>query len=317
MTPAVLTLCLGLATVALAAAAGNALVLLAGYLTRRQAWPAFGARPTASLLVQARLAPLTLTLVCVPLVQLAFWRYEPAHKAEVTGVVLPLLATAGVWVLAVMARRAWQCVQATGRVAEAWRQAGVPAHVPGWDGRAWIVDTTFPVVAVVGVGRGELYVSAAVVRACSAAEIAAIAAHERAHVTGRDNLTRMLFALAPAARRAAARIERAWAATAEEIADLNARASGDGVTLAQALVKVARLALGATAPPPLPLAVSAFIGGDDLEGRVRRLLEPAQHPGRPLRGMPFAAIVPAAAAAAIWALPEIYEAAEFLVKLGR
>ncbi len=253
--------------------------------------------------------------MCVPVVQLAFWRYEPAHQAETTGVVLPLLAAAGGWVLVVVARRAWQCVHGTWRVAQAWRQAGVPAHVPGWHGRAWIVDTHFPVVAVVGVGRGELYVSAAVVRACSAAEIAAIAAHERAHVTGRDNLTRMLFALAPAARRAAARIERAWAATAEEIADRHARAAGDGVTLAQALIKVARLALGATAPPAL--ATSAFIGGDDLDGRVRRLLEPAQPPGRSLRGMPVAAIVPVAVAAAAWALPEIYEAAEFLVKLGR
>ena len=315
MTPGALTLCVALATVALSAAAGNALVVLAGVLTRRRVWTACGARTTASLLVQARLAPLTLSLVCVPLVQLAFWHYEPASKVEPAGAVLLLLAAAGAWVLAAMVYRTWRCVHATWRVARAWRQAGVAAHVPGWNGRAWIVDSRFPVVAVVGVGRGELYVSADVVGACSAAEIAAIAAHERAHVTGRDNLTRVLFALAPAASRAAARIERAWAATIEEIADLHARASGDGVTLAQALTKVARLALGATTPPPV--AISAFIGGDDLEVRVRRLLEPAQHAGRSLRGMPFMAVVPAAIAAAIWCLPEIYEAAEFLVSLGR
>ncbi|MCC6988274.1 MAG: M48 family metalloprotease [Acidobacteria bacterium] len=315
MTPGVLTVCVGLATVAVAAAAGTALVLLAGALTRRQAWTGLGARTAASLLVQARLAPLTLTLVAVPLVQVAFWTYEPAHKVETTGAPLLLLAAAGAWLLAVMAHRAWVCVRATGRVAQVWREAAVPAEVPGWDGPAWIVESRFPVVAVVGVGRGELYVSAEVVRACNAAEIAAIAAHERAHVTGRDNLTRILFALAPAASRAATRVERAWAATAEEIADLHARAAGDGVTLAQALTKVARLALGTTAPPPA--AVSAFVGGDDLEGRVRRLLEPAQSPGRRLGGMPFAAVVPAAVAAAVWCLPEIYEAAEFVVKLGR
>jgi len=315
MTHGVLTVCVALATVALSAAAGNALVLLAGYLTRRQAWSALGARTTASLLVQARLAPLTLTLVAVPLVQAAFWTFEPAHKVETTGAPLQLLAAAGAWVLVVMAHRAGASVYATWQVARVWRQAGLPADVPGWPGRAWIVASRFPVVAVVGVGRGELYVSADVVRACSAAEIAAIAAHERAHVTGRDNLTRILFALAPAVTRAAARLERAWAATAEEIADLHARAAGDGVTLAQALTKVARLALGTTAPPPL--AISAFVGGDDLEGRVRRLLEPAQHPGRSLRGMPCAAVVPAAIAAAVWCLPQIYEAAEFVVKLGR
>lgn len=315
MTNGVLTLCVALATVALAAAAGNALVLVADVLARGRAWTAVGARTAASLLVQARLAPLTLPLVSVPLVSLAFWRYEPVHQAEATGVALPLLAAGGAWVLAMMARRGWQCLRATGRVVRTWRQAGVPVDVPGWQGRAWVVDTQFPVVAVVGVGRGELYVSADVVRACSSAEIAAIAAHERAHVTGRDNLTRMLFALAPAARRAAARLERTWTATAEEIADLQARAAGDGVTLAQALVKVARLALGATAAPPI--AVSAFIGGDDLEGRVRRLLEPARHPGYSLRGMPIAVVVPVAIAAAVWCLPDIHAAAEFLVKLGR
>ncbi|HUU34492.1 MAG TPA: M48 family metalloprotease [Vicinamibacterales bacterium] len=315
MTSGALILWVALATVALSAAAGNALVLLAGSLARGRAWTAFGARTAASLLVQARLAPLTLTLVCVPLVTLAFWRYEPAQTMEATGVALRLLAAGGVWVLVVTARRGWQSVRATGRVVRAWRQAGVPADVPGWQGRAWVVDTRVPVVAVVGVGRGELYVSADVLRACTTAEIAAIAAHERAHVTGRDNLTRVLFALAPAVRRAAARLERTWAATAEEIADLHARAGGDGVTLAQALTKVARLAPGATAAPPI--AISAFIGGDDLEGRVRRLLEPARHPGHSLRGMPFAAVVPIAIAAAIWGLPEIYEAAEFVVKLGR
>lgn len=315
MTHGLLSLCVALATVAVSVAAGNALVLLAGAATRRGIWSAIGARATASLLVQARLAPLTLSCVCVPLVQLAFWRYEPANKVESVGAVLLVLAVAGAWVLTTMAQRTWQCVHATWRVSRAWRRAGVAAHVPGWNGRAWIVDSQFPVVAVVGVGRGELYVSADVMAACSAPEIAAIAAHERAHVTGRDNLTRVLFALAPAASRAAVRVERAWVVTIEEIADLHARASGDGVTLAQALTKVARLALGATAPPPA--AISAFIGGDDLGARVRRLLEPAQPAGRSLGGMPFAAVVPAAVAAAIWSLPEIYEAAEFLVTLGR
>jgi hypothetical protein len=78
---------------------------------------------------------------------------------------------------------------------------------------------------------------------------------------------------------------------------------------------VARLATGAVPDPPL--AMCALIGGDTLETRVRRLLEPAQKPGRALRGWPGAGLAPVAAAAAIWGLPAIYHAAEFLVKLGR
>ncbi len=315
MSPGALAACLALATTAVAVAAGHLCVALVGSATRRSAWSRLGARTRASLLVQARLAPLTLSVVGVPLVQLAFWRFEPGHQSERVGVVLPLLAVIGVGLLVVAARRAWRSLWATQRMARMWRRAGEPGQIPGWRGPVWIVRTPFPVVAVVGVGRAELYVSQAVLRACDAGELAAIAAHERAHVAEHDNLTRMLFALAPAVGRAAERLEHAWAATAEEIADVQARATGEGVTLAQALTKVARLAVG-TAPAP-PLAMSTLVGHDSLEGRVRRLLEPAQHPGAMLRGWPMAAVVPAGLVALLWGLPAIYDAAEFLVALGR
>lgn len=315
MSPTALGVCLALATVTLAAAAGHVVVALAGYASTRAAWSRLGARTRASLLVQARLAPLTFALVGVPLVQIAFWRFEPVQPREPVGVVLPLLALCGAGLLGVVVGRAWLSLWATQRIARMWRRVGARAHIPGWPGPAWVVRTPFPVVAVVGVGRAELYVSHAVLNACDAAEIAAIAAHERAHVAGHDNLTRLLFAVSPAAGRTAVRLERTWTATAEEIADVQARASGNGVTLAQALTKVARLAVGA--PPAPPLAMSALIGDDCLEGRVRRLLEPAQPPGALLRGWPTAAVVPAALATVVWGLPAIYDAAEFLVKLGR
>ena len=315
MSPGALAACLALATVTLAVAAGHLCVTLAGHATRRSAWRRLGARTRASLLVQARLAPLTLSVVGVSLVQLAFWRFEPTQQSERVGVVLPLLAALGAGLVVMAARRAWLALRSTQRLAQRWRRAGEPGQIPGWCGPTWIVRTPFPVVAVVGVGRAELYVSQAVLRACDAAELAAIAAHERAHVARHDNLTRLLFALAPAVGRAAARLERAWAAAAEELADVQARAAGDGVALAQALTKVARLAVR-SAPVP-PLAMSALIGDDSLEGRVRRLLEPAQHPGSMPRGWPAAAVVPAGLVALLWGLPAIYDVAEFLVALGR
>ena len=315
MSPPALGVCLALATVALAVAAGHVCVALASHLASRTAWGRLGARTRASLLAQARLAPLTLAVVGVPLVQTAFWRFEPVHQSEPVGVLLPLLAAIGAGLVITVARRAWLSLWTTQRIARTWRRAGARAHIAGWQGPAWVVCTPFPVVAVVGVGRAELYVSHTVLGACDAAEMAAIAAHERAHVAGHDNLTRLLFALAPGPGRAAARLERAWTSTAEEIADVHARATGDGVTLALALIKVARLAVGA--PPAPALAISALIGDDTLERRVRRLLEPAQPPGAVLRGWPTAAVAPVALAALAWGLPAIYGAAEFLVTFGR
>ena len=78
---------------------------------------------------------------------------------------------------------------------------------------------------------------------------------------------------------------------------------------------MARLAVGSAAPPPL--AISAFIGGDSLEGRVRRLLEPARHRAARCAACRSLGVLPAAVVAAIWGLPAMYQAAEFLVRLGR
>jgi hypothetical protein len=151
-----------------------------------------------------------------------------------------------------------------------------------------------------------------VLATCTAEELAVIAAHERAHLAAHDNRSRLLFLLAPGAG-AAAELEQRWNDTAEEIADLQARAAGDGLTLASALTKVARLAF---TPSPTPYLASALIGGDTLEVRVRRLVAPAQPAGRSLRALSLAALAPVAVAAA-WALPVVYDAAEWLVRLGR
>ena len=315
MTPPVIAALLACATVAVGVGAGWLVMALAARLLPWADPARIGARTRASLLAQARLAPLSLSLVALPLVQLAFWRFEPAAAQESSGPVLLVLAVVGALLVAVVAARAWRALTATRAIARAWRAAGVRRSLPGWSGRAWVVETAFPVVAVVGVRRPDLYVSADVLRACSAAELAAIAAHEHAHVAARDNLTRVLFALAPAAGAAAARLEQAWAATAEEAADVCARASGDGLTLARALTTVARLALGGVVAPPL--AMSAFIGGDSLEARVTRLLEPARPAGRTFAGFPASVLVPIACAVALWGLPAVYDAAEFLVRLGR
>jgi Zn-dependent protease with chaperone function len=178
------------------------------------------------------------------------------------------------------------------------------------------VRTPFPVVAVVGVRRAELFVSEDVIDACDPAELQAVAAHERAHVLAHDNLTRLLMAVSPAIGPAAARLESLWEATSEEFADLQARTGGDAVTLARALTKVARLAADAAYVPPLPM--SAFIGrGGGLEARVRRLLTPAQAQGRATPLLTAALAAGLAGAGMLVGLRAMYDAAEVIVHLGR
>lgn len=314
MTPAALAVCLAFAAFACATFAGAAVVVATDRVTRTGGWTRLGPRTRASLVAGARLAPLTFALAFVALVQLAFWKFEPVHQGEHSGAPLLLLAAAGVGLVVLAAARTWHAWRATRTLIRTWRSSGAaPADVPGWPGPAWAVDTTFPVVAVAGVHTAELFVSSGVLDACSPAELEVIVAHERAHLAGRDNLTRLLFLATPVTGRAARRLEEQWIATAEEVADLRARDAGDGVTLARALTKVARLAVDASTPP---LMASALIGGDSLERRVRRLLEPATDPGRRVRGLAALTAVPALAAG-LFGLPLVYEAAEFLVRLGR
>jgi hypothetical protein len=205
-------------------------------------------------------------------------------------------------------------LRATRRVRRQWHEAGRHIEVRGWSGAAYRVDADFPVVAVVGVWRPELFVASRVAAACSPHEIAVVAAHERAHVAALDNLIRAAFVVTPLPSRLAARLELAWAAAAEEAADLSARAGGSGVTLASALLKVAHLAL-----PPAPsrlLLTSALIGAGGIETRVRRLLAPPPALGRPVWWV-SAALTAALVAAAAPALRQVHEAAEFLVAFGR
>lgn len=315
MTRLAIAVCLFFASVALASLAGQVAIVMAGRAMRLGAWARLGARTRASLLVHGRLAPATSSLVFAVLVQSAFWAFEPAGRDESLGLVLGLLALIGAGVAGVVVARAWRSIRATRRLAAAWRACGVERRVDGWDGRAWIVRTPFPVVAVIGVREAELFVSEDVLAACSPRELATVAAHERAHVTGRDNLTRLLLAVTPAVVPAAAQLERAWNATSEELADLSARAGGTGVTLAAALLKVARLVdRGGDTPA---LAISAFIGDGGLDARVRRLLAPPRAAGPAVQAPSLVLTAALLFGGAVWGLPAIYEAAEALVRLGR
>jgi beta-lactamase regulating signal transducer with metallopeptidase domain len=121
-----------------------------------------------------------------------------------------------------------------------------------------------------------------VLEACTPEELEAILAHEQGHIDRHDNLRRLLMYAAPDALTwlpFPLRLETAWRAATEEAADDEAARAGDAgrVALASALVKVARLA---TAPRPTGLMpASSLYCGENLDGRVRRLLQPREDAG--------------------------------------
>ncbi len=142
---------------------------------------------------------------------------------------------------------------------------------------ALAVTAPFPIVAVLGLRRPTLVIARSVLAACTPDELRAILAHEQGHIDRRDNLRRLLLAVSPdvvAWLPASDRLFAEWSSAAEEAADDDAARAGAAgrLHLASALMKVARLATGHAAADVMP--ASALYCGHNLDGRVRRLLEP-------------------------------------------
>ena len=254
----------------IAIAAGWVVAALAWLMVRSLNLPA---PVRASLLAQSRLIPLAAAILLVPSQIQGFVRFEP-EVAESVGPLLALFVLVGIAFAVDGLSRGWRSWMATRRIVRSWRQSATPLTIPRWRHRAWLVDRPYPVVAMLGVIKPELFVSRSVAAECTSEELAAIAEHEVAHVRTGDNLRRALFSLTPAARLVAPladAMEREWTAAAEEAADASARQVVSGIDLAQALTKVARLAIG---PQPEPMPGSALIRGLALESRVRLLLDP-------------------------------------------
>jgi Zn-dependent protease with chaperone function len=235
----------------------------------------------ACLLAQARLLPLAAVVILVPAQIQAFRTYE-AGGPETAGVLLFIVAGSGFLLCLNGMRRAASAWSDTVRVMNQWRATATPlSAATRWRGRAWAIQSTFPVVALAGVLRPQLFIARQVLSRCTPAELAAISAHEAAHAAARDNLIRLLFELTPGVglfRRVAEPLEQAWAAASEEAADLVSVATSSRLDLASALTKVARLA----GEPSSHICASALIGGTDLTSRILRLLGPhvpeRQHP---------------------------------------
>ena len=283
-------------------------------LRRRSAALAPGHR--ARLLFSLRAAPALTGLATSTALALAFVRHEPRGATEFPGMLLVVSAAATVAFLSLMFLRAGR---ATGRTIAVNRLA---ARCQGWtsaDGTpVTVVQSSYPVAAIVGLFRARFLVSTRILKECTAEEIEIILSHERAHVRRRDNLARAILAVLPdplMLTRTGADLERHWATAAEEAADAAAAGNDDGrrTALAGVLVRIAGLTDSA---PPAWMPALGFYQGENLQRRVAALLGtgPFEAATRRLARPALLLSVLALAAAAHQLSPAIHHGLEWAIR---
>ena len=259
-----------LSTFALTSVAGSVVAALAAR-RRRSDSPAAHAR----VLFRLRMLPAAVAVAAMAQGILSFVVFEPRSEQEVIGVVLTALAASGVVLYALATARWARVTMATNRVLRTWMRTATPIALPGVAVPSYAIDVAFPVVAVVGIFRPRVVVARQVLAHSSPAELRAIVAHERRHLENRDNMKRALMACLPdplSITRLGNRLTAWWHEAAEEAADDAAgeQSPNGRCDLAAALLNVARLSAGQRA---VCLPASALYRGEDLERRVRRLVD--------------------------------------------
>jgi Zn-dependent protease with chaperone function len=307
---------LRLATIVFAALLAGA---LAGALAAPLAARRLSARDSflrARQLLRLRLLPGAAGIAAALVAGLSFLVFEPRRADETMGAALPVVALLGALAAAAVGSRTAAAVISTKRLASRWLRGATPIAIEGASVPAFAIESEFPVVAVVGLRRPRLIVANSVLRSCSADEMRAIVAHEHGHVAHHDNLRRMLLSVAPDPLgwiRSSRSTFADWRCATEEAAD-DAASAGDEqrrLHLASALVKVARLA---SASPPVVVPASAFFCAEDLDRRVRRLLQPQAPAAGRRRLAPLAALASAGVGSA-FALEGVHALIEVTVQV--
>lgn len=289
--------------VALSFAAGLAWRALASRAAR---WTATA---RAQFIFVLGVAPPLASFVLVAFLLLpSFIIHETRHEEEELSAALILFALVSA---ASIGRAAWRALRtwaATRRLKRGWARKAAPLDVGGFPVPAYVLSHRFPLIALVGVTRPQLFVAEQVLGALAGSELRAAIEHEAGHLHSRDNLKRALLAacgdalfFSPFVRS----LVRAWRQASEEAADEYAARTGATVALdlAAALVKVARMVPAGARPAT---AVALFTGetGEPVAARVERLLRLADAPAAPVESgghtrLAWSGLVAAVVAAAL------------------
>ncbi|HEY6351562.1 MAG TPA: M56 family metallopeptidase [Candidatus Angelobacter sp.] len=250
-----------------------------------------GLRPRtgANLMFALRALPLFLAgLITLGFALPAFLRFEPRSSGEIMGLRLLILAACGGLTVCAISIRCGRVILATRRARKEWRSHSMLVQPEGVPVPVYCSRGPYPLLAVTGVFRPQIFVASTVTQSLSAKELSAAIAHEMTHVSSRDNLKRMVLKLTQLPRwlNLFHHSDAAWVNASEIAADEGAIAGGaSALDLSSALVKVGRL--GTPAP------ISSAIAGSHLLPEtaesciamrvmhLEKLLDDRQRPSRP------------------------------------
>ena len=236
----------------------------------------------ARLLFTLRIFPAATALVgVVALFIPSYILYEPRPADEVVDAKLVVLASVSAAGIVVALWRWLTSWRATRRLVADWMSHAEAIRIEGLSVQTFCLRHPFPVMAVVGTFRPQLFVSRQIIDSLDRREFLAAIEHETGHVSARDNLKRVLMrgcrdllAILPCGRS----LDRAWSKAAEAAADEYAaiRGRSTALDLASALVKIARMVPEGSKPI---MPAGAFLLSDDPGGiawRVHRLTQIAE-----------------------------------------
>ncbi|HJY29539.1 MAG TPA: M48 family metalloprotease [Pyrinomonadaceae bacterium] len=240
------------------------------------------ARTRAEILFVMRIGPPVLAIIAVVVFMIpSYLAYEPHATAESVSWKLGLLATfsaIGVGLAIWRGLRSWL---ATRSLLNDWLAASTRVELESITVPTFILQHSFPIIAVVGALRPRLFIANHVFESLSHEELVAALAHEYGHLAAGDNFKRSVMRVSRAALLiipCGRSLDRAWSDASESAADEYAaqKSSLVALNLASALVRIARM-IPKGQHQILPASVSGFLAnGDDLpgvKGRVRRLVE--------------------------------------------
>ena len=240
------------------------------------------ARTRAEILFVMRIAPPGIAIVAIAAFMIpSYLTYEPHATDETVSWKLGTLATLSAIGVGLAISRGIRSWFATRSLLKKWLVASTRIKLESIHVPTYVLDHSFPIIAVVGAFRPRLFIADQVLESLSEEELVAAIAHEYGHLAAGDNFKRSVMRISRAALLiipCGRSLDRAWGEASESAADEYAAQESSlvALNLASALVRIARM-IPKGQQQVMPAAVSAFlVGGEDAPGvkvRVRRLVE--------------------------------------------
>ena len=240
------------------------------------------ARTRAEILFVMRIGPPVIAIVAIVAFMIpSYVTYEPHTTDEFVSWKLGALAALSAIGVGLAAWRGLRSWFATRSLLRSWLSASQRIELKGISVPTFVLNHSFPIIAVVGAIRPRLFIATHVLDSLTEEELAAAIAHEYGHLAANDNFKRSVMRISRAALLiipCGRFLDRAWSEASESAADEHAAQESSlvALNLASALVRIARM-IPKGQHQVMPAAVSTFlIGSEDSPGvkvRVRRLVE--------------------------------------------